>query len=137
MTDEAARNVPSHDAPRRYGRVEALFKIATLGDWATTQREGTFPPSADDRRDGYIHLCTAAQLARTAAKWFAGRDDLVLLEVSAPHLDDATLRWERSGSGGLFPHVHGPLRAAAIARVHRFPLGGDGLHVVPPDLARG
>ena len=41
------------------------------------RRVGVFSGAAVDRADGYIHFSTADQAPETAAKWFAGRDDLI------------------------------------------------------------
>ena len=36
-----------------------------------------------DRQDGFIHFSTAGQAVETAAKHFAGADDLMLIAVDA------------------------------------------------------
>ena len=73
------------------------------------------------RRDGFIHFSTAAQLAETAAKHFAGQTDLMLVAVDGDALG-AALKWERSRGGDLFPASlcraagHGGALGAAAAR---------------------
>jgi uncharacterized protein (DUF952 family) len=109
------------------------FKIASREEWEATERTGVFPGSPADLRDGFVHLSTAEQVRETAAKHFAGRADLVLLDVALDRLDAGTLRWEPSRGGALFPHVHGPLRRGAVARIRPLPLGSDGRHEFPPD----
>jgi uncharacterized protein (DUF952 family) len=44
---------------------------------------------------------------------FAGRDDLVLLEID-PALAHAELRWEEG-----FPHLYGPLEVEAVVSAQR------------------
>ena len=66
-------------------------------------------------RDGFIHFSTAEQAAETAAKWFAGQHDLVLVAVDADALGDR-LKWEPSRGGALFPHLYGELPLAAVRR---------------------
>ena len=64
---------------------------------------------APDRSgDGFIHFSTAAQAVETAAKHFAGADDLLLVAVDADALGPA-LKWEPSRGGALFPHLYGAL----------------------------
>jgi len=87
-----------------------IFKILGAGEWRAAERGGVFAGSAADRADGYIHFSTADQAPETAAKWFAGRDDLMLAAVDAEALGPA-LRWEPSRGGALFPHLYGPLAA--------------------------
>lgn len=84
-----------------------------------------------DRRDGFIHFSTGAQVAETASKHFAGQSDLLLVSVNATQLGDR-LKWEPSRGGTLFPHLYGELEVTAVARVEPLLLGPDGRHVFPP-----
>lgn len=112
-----------------------IYNLCARSDWDAARAAGRYEGSADDRRDGFIHLSTAAQVAESAAKHRAGRTDVVLLEVDAAALGPA-LRWERSHAGALFPHLYGPLPVAAVRRAVALPLGPDGRHVFP-DLGGG
>jgi uncharacterized protein (DUF952 family) len=105
-----------------------IFKIVGAEDWRLAQAAGVFEGAAIDRADGYIHFSTALQAAETAARWFAGRDDLVLAAVDADALG-AALRWEPSRGGALFPHLYGPLPLAAVRWTRALPLDADGRHV--------
>ena len=105
-------------------------------------RRNGAPPSARrvyqgaavDRRDGYIHFSTGAQLAETAAKHFAGASDLVLVAVDADALG-AALRWEPSRGGALFPHLYGALAFDCVLWTRPLPLGADGRHVIPDPVS--
>ena len=110
-----------------------LYKILAAADWAEAEARGRYDGSAVDRRDGYIHFSTAAQVAETARRHFAGRDDLLLLAVDAGALGDA-LRWEPSRGGDLFPHLYVPLPMSAVRSVEPLPLGPDGHHVFPAGI---
>ena len=90
-----------------------IYKICSSAEWSAALAAGSYTGSADDARDGFIHLSTAAQLEATAAKYFAGRADLVLLEVDATQLG-AQLRLEPSRGGDLFPHLYGVLPLHAV-----------------------
>jgi len=107
-----------------------IYNLCRQGDWDAALAEGAYRGSADDRRDGFIHFSTAAQVAESAARHRAGVADLLLLTVEAARLGDA-LRWEASRGGQLFPHLHAPLAVASVLRVDRLPLGPDGRHVFP------
>jgi uncharacterized protein (DUF952 family) len=107
-----------------------IYHMAHRADWQAAQTSGAYHGSPDDRRDGFIHFSTAAQVARSAAKHRAGQRDLLLLWVDADVLG-ASLRWERSGSGDVFPHLYGALPVAAVRRADPLPVGSDGLHVLP------
>lgn len=112
-----------------------IYNLCRAGDWQAAQADGKYHGSADDRRDGFIHFSTAAQVRESAARHRAGVADLLLLTVEAAALG-AALRWEPSRGGELFPHLYAPLPVAAVARVDELTLGGDGRHVFPP-LADG
>lgn len=110
-----------------------IYKICGADEWREAEARGSYAGSPDDLRDGFIHFSTAAQLAGTAAKHFAGRGDLILVGVDAMALGDA-LKWEPSRGGDLFPHLHGPLPVSAVRSIVPVPLGSDGRHLIPDDL---
>jgi len=97
-----------------------IYKILAADEWAAAQVSGSVEGSADDRRDGFIHLSAADQVVETARRHFTDRGGLVLLTVDdvllGPHL-----RWEESRGGALFPHLYGPLPVAAVVAVDRLP----------------
>jgi uncharacterized protein (DUF952 family) len=66
-----------------------IYKLLTRGEWEAALAEGVYRGSAHDARDGFIHFSTAAQLAGTAWKYFAGVPDLVLLAVDVGALNCA------------------------------------------------
>ena len=110
-----------------------VYKICPRGDWAAAEVEGRYDGSADDRRDGYIHLSTRHQLKGTAAKHFAGADGLVLLAIDDQVLGSALL-WEPSRGGALFPHYYGSLAPHAVHASWPLPLGPGGTHLFPEEL---
>lgn len=107
-----------------------IYKICPSELWRQAERAGRFEGAAIDLADGYIHFSTAEQARETAAKHFAGQDDLLLVAVEASPLGDA-LRWEVSRGGALFPHLYASLEMSAVRWVKPLPLGADGGHVFP------
>lgn len=101
-----------------------IYKILTAGEWAAMQAAGRFEGSADDIRDGYIHLSAADQVPATLAKHFAGQSGLTVLAIDEAALGDS-LKWETSRGGALFPHLYAPLMMAHVgdARAHTFSKG--------------
>ena len=110
---------------------ETVYKILDAAEWDEARARGRYDGSEVDRRDGYIHFSTGAQVAETARRHFAGRRDLVLVAVDAEALGPA-LKWEPSRGGDLFPHLYGALPVAA-ARWAR-PIRLDGERHLLPDL---
>lgn len=108
-----------------------IYKICPAALWDEAEADGAFAGAPVDHADGFIHFSTAAQVAETAAKHFAGQADLKLVAVRADRLGPA-LKWEVSRGGALFPHLYAALDLAAVAFVRDLPLGPDGRHAFPP-----
>ena len=110
-----------------------IYKICPEELWRAAEAAGVFDGSPVDHEDGYIHFSTAAQVAETAARHFAGQRGLLLIAVDADRLGDL-LRHEPSRGGELFPHLYGWLSLEAVVSVEPLPVGDAGRHVFPPDL---
>jgi len=89
-----------------------IYKIATAEDWDRATAAGGYEGSDDDRRDGFIHLSSAAQLTGTLARHFATKKNLVLIAFRSADLA-AGLKWEVSSGGDLFPHHYGAVDPAS------------------------
>ncbi len=99
-----------------------VYKVVSAAAWTKAQSLGRFDGSADDVRDGYIHLSSPVQLNRTLEKHFMGQPDLLLIAFDAASLG-TSLKWEPSRGGDLFPHLYATL-PANLALWHR-PLALD------------
>ncbi|KAB2869432.1 MAG: DUF952 domain-containing protein [Bauldia sp.] len=108
----------------------AIYKICPAALWREAEAAGVFAGSPIDTVDGFIHFSTAAQVAETAARHFAGQSDLVLVAVDEERLG-AGLRYEPSRGGDLFPHLYDRLLVDAVLWVRPLRLGDDGRHVMP------
>lgn len=118
MTREADSGFRSFALSRKAMR---LYKILPEAAW--TAAAPVVPWSDDDRRDGFLHLSTEAQVLETAQRHFAGRTGLVALEIDAGAVAP-DLRWEKSRGGALFPHLYGDLPRSAVIRTR--PLAREG-----------
>ncbi len=110
-----------------------VYKICPRALWREAEALGRFTGAPVDRADGFIHFSTAAQVAETAARHFAGQDDLLLVACEADDLGPA-LRFEPSRGGALFPHLYGDLPLSAVRAVIELPLGADGRHGFPAEI---
>jgi uncharacterized protein (DUF952 family) len=106
-----------------------VYKIAEVADWHQATQSGHYAGSADDIRDGFIHLSAQHQLRATLEKHFKRKDGLLLIAFEENKLGPA-LRWEQSRGGELFPHLYGPLPSSQMLWQRPLMLGADGL----PDL---
>ena len=111
-----------------------IYKIEEVNIWAEAQAAGTYTGSPLDVADGFIHLSASDQVRETADRWFTGRLGLVLVHIHAEHLG-ATLKWEASRDGALFPHNYGPLPMSAVLDVVPMLLDADGKHIFGPQIA--
>lgn len=111
-----------------------IYKICPAGLWAEAEAKGRFDGAPIDLADGYIHFSTAAQVAETAAKHFAGQDGLLLITIDDERLSPA-LRYEPSRGGALFPHLYAPLDPKVVRWIAPMPLKDDGSHILPETLA--
>lgn len=94
---------------------EPVYKVLSRSAWDS--RTDSVPWAPIDDQDGFCHLSTASQLEETLAKHFAGRDDLVRIQLDAAKLPN--LVWEVSRGGALFPHVYGPVPLEAVVDVRK------------------
>ena len=118
---------------------EKVYKVCSASDWNEATAQGRYLGSADDRRDGFIHLSTGAQLSGTLARHFSGPDGrglpgLVLLSFDPRQLGP-DLKWEPARDGSLFPHLYGALETALALDCVLLDVGPDGRHIIPGDLA--
>jgi uncharacterized protein (DUF952 family) len=107
-----------------------VYKIAPVALWRAAEAAGRFDGAPVDLADGFIHFSTAGQVRETAARHFAGQDDLVLAAIDAAALGEA-LKFEPSRGGALFPHLYGPLPLDAVKWTAPLPCGPDGTHDFP------
>lgn len=73
------------------------------------------PPSLE--ATGFVHLCTAGQLAGVLERYFAGAVGLVVLHVDPGRLPAGALVWEEGEPGEDFPHLYAPLPLHAVVAV--------------------
>lgn len=106
-----------------------IYKLFLPAEWADLQARGQTPGAPIDVADGYVHFSTAAQVAETAEKYFAGVEGLVLLAVDPAGLGP-DLKWEPSRGGALFPHLYRALRLSDVAWHEVLPMDGR-RHVFP------
>jgi uncharacterized protein (DUF952 family) len=109
--------------------VSLIYKILPRAEWEQALARGRFEGSQIDLKDGFIHFSSASQAQETARRHFHGQGDLMLVAVPAEALG-ASLRWEPSRGGDLFPHLYGPLETSVAVEARPLALNAHGA----PDL---
>jgi len=118
----------------RRSMAEPVYKICPEGALEEARKSGRFHGSADDARDGFIHLSAGHQVTGTLATHFVGQTNLVLIAIDPERLGER-LRWETSRGGELFPHLYGPLDLAHVISVEPLAVQEDGNHRPPKGIA--
>ncbi|MFC5285440.1 DUF952 domain-containing protein [Actinokineospora guangxiensis] len=110
-----------------------ILHILPESDWPVAELR-----PASLATEGFIHCSDPGTAHLPANRLFRGRADLLLLEIDPAKLDVA-LRWEPGSppipDGPWFPHVYGPIPAAAVVAAHPFPPNSDGTFTLPESLA--
>lgn len=107
-----------------------VYKIMSNSQWNDFEAKGVFAGAPIDLADGYVHLSTDKQMRETAAKYFSGQIDLMLVAVAGDKLGDA-LKFELSRADDLFPHLYAPLTLDHVLWAKPLPLDTSGTHVFP------
>ena len=110
--------------------MHVIYKICPALLWQTAEKAGSFAGAPIDVQDGYLHFSTGKQVRETAAKHFAGQNDLLLIAIDADSLGPA-LRYEPSRGGDLFPHLYAPLAMSAVAHSAPIKVATDGGVTLP------
>jgi uncharacterized protein (DUF952 family) len=110
-----------------------ILHICPAADWSAVPVGGEYRP-ASLAEVGFVHCSDPGTAHLPATALYAGRTDLVLLELDETRLG-APLRWEPGDpphpAGIWFPHLYGPVPHAAVVRVHDFPPEPDGSFRLP------
>merc|ERR1711871_768799 len=83
----------------------SLYRIVSAEEWSAAKQCGAYKGNALDSGDGFMHLSTASQVSTTLGRFFAGREDIVLLCVGTDVSAIGDLRWEHV-HGDVFPHLY-------------------------------
>lgn len=95
-----------------------IYHLAFRADWEAGLAAGEYrAPSLAE--EGFIHASgDEDQMLRVAARLFAGRADLLALDVDTERLpNDSPVIREPARSGELYPHVYGPISPDSVVRV--------------------
>jgi uncharacterized protein (DUF952 family) len=98
---------------------ERLFHITSQKEWDAAVPAGEYRPAAF-ADEGFIHCSYGRQVEATAARHFAGRTGLVLLEIERDALRSPVVDENLSGGVDLFPHIYGPLPVGAVIAIYPF-----------------
>jgi uncharacterized protein (DUF952 family) len=107
-----------------------LFHIATRAEVEGATRIGEYVPDAF-AREGFIHCSYREQVSAVANRLFAGRRDLVVLEIDPRKLSCPIVDENLEGGPELYPHIYGPLPMTAVVAIHPLTSDEHGRFVMP------
>jgi uncharacterized protein (DUF952 family) len=108
-----------------------MRRVYHLVPRAVWERSPTQPyRAASLESEGFIHCSHAAQVARSANRFFADEKELLVLALDAERLG-GLLRDEPAGDGELYPHLYGPLDRALVVAAEPLRRGPDGRWLFP------
>ena len=108
-----------------------IYKICDSKLFELASKKGQFCGTKIDINDGFIHFCSASQIAETLALHFSGMQNLLLLTIDPSCLD---VKWEPARMGELFPHLYDTLPLTSVLAVTPIPIDDDGRHMLPSQL---
>ena len=90
-----------------------MYKILRESEWKEAKESGQIT-TALDKKDGFIHLSTAPQLALTLDLFYKDSDSLHLLQINLDKIDETQLVYEYSSPSegkrkSAFPHLYSQL----------------------------
>lgn len=93
-----------------------VYKILTVDEWIAFEKSGHFDGSANDKKDGFIHLTFENQYPAILEKFFKGIDRVVLVEIDSRLLEKDTLKVEANKPGGeQYPHLYSIMSMKAVS----------------------
>jgi uncharacterized protein (DUF952 family) len=92
-----------------------IYHLITRTAWEAARSASEYRAESLET-EGFIHCSQdLEQMLQVANRLYAGRDDMLVLEVDTDRLDSPIKR-EPSRSGEIYPHIYGPLNKNAVVR---------------------
>ena len=96
-----------------------IYKVLTTDEWARAQTSGIIITDLD-KKDGFIHLSSAAQLNATLSMYFSKEKSVVLLQIDHAQTYQQ-IKFETPSPPGSrnssFPHYYGDLNTNFVSKI--------------------
>ena len=97
------------------------YKVLKSDEWAEASSTGKIITDLD-KRDGFIHLSTASQLATTLSFYFQESEEVILLQLDLDKINKDKLLYEEPYPNegkrkSPFPHLYSELITDQIANI--------------------
>lgn len=113
-----------------------IFHLVHEKQWEEAKEYQNYsPPSLES--EGFIHCSVAHQILRSANRFFAGSDELLVIEIDMDKVEAEVIFEDLYRSGVDHPHIYGNLSLTAVTAVHRLHLDEDGkFSELPPEIEK-
>ena len=110
---------------RRYAGIndEYIYLLSSQTEYQQALNEGGLVRDSL-QSEGFIHASPKSQLNRLANKYYRDKKQPLILFVDKK-LISCQVKWEPA-TGGLYPHIYGPLNINAVTKVEKIALAEDG-----------
>jgi glutathione S-transferase len=102
-----------------------VYHVALVSDWEAAQRTGLYTTSTRGvslEQEGFVHASREDQWEGVRARFYGDVEEpLVLLVVDTDLLGSPVVEEVPAGASETFPHVYGPLEAAAVIEARPLP----------------
>jgi len=93
-----------------------IYHLVKKADWQAARTNVQYRAVSLDA-EGFIHCCgDEAQMLGVANARFTGEEAVLVLDVDTDRLL-SPVKYEASRSGGIYPHIYGPLNLDAVRLV--------------------
>lgn len=92
---------------------QPIFHLATVADAQAFAQSGSYHTASLDT-EGFIHCCTATQLAGVIQRYYADAQEIVVLGIDSAKLTAELIFENTMGGDELFPHVYGEINQEAV-----------------------
>ncbi len=109
-----------------------IFHLIDRAAWESAQAQGEHRAESL-AAEGFIHCSQdTEQMLRVALRLYAGRSDMMALELDTERLTSPVQR-EPSRSGEIYPHIYGPLNLDAVVKVWQLSPDANGGYSLEPE----
>lgn len=95
---------------------EFIFHIIFNDDWQMIKNESEYAPISLEN-EGFIHFSYQPQLKSVADRYYSGIKNLLVLKIRVKKLVNS-LKIEKVGVEGEFPHLYGKLNLDSVEGVY-------------------
>jgi uncharacterized protein (DUF952 family) len=100
---------------------QIIYHIVTIADWEQQKNNELYiHPSL--AIEGFIHSSTAAQLAATINRYYAGQEKVIVLHIDVTKLQPELVYELAPSVNEYFPHIFGELNIDAVVKVEEYTL---------------